>query len=170
MDGLRVAVLGVVAVGAVVDVRSRRIPNFLTFGAAVAGIGLHAWTAGCAGLLFGVSGWLLGAVLFLPMFLLRAMGAGDLKLLAAVGSFLGPIGVLWAAFFTALAGGVLALLIAVFNRYTRTAFRNLRAMLGFWQAIGIQPYPGVTLSDGSGPRLAYGLAIAAGTLAAVWFT
>ena len=169
MEALRVAALGVAAVGAGVDLRTRRIPNLLTFGAATAGLGLQIWTSGTDGLVSGGSGWLLGVALFLPMFLLRGMGAGDVKLLAAVGSFLGPVGVLWTAFFTTIAGAVLALVVATIHRHTSTAIRNVWAVLGFWRIAGMRPVPGHTIVDSPGPRVAYGLAIAIGALAAVWF-
>ena len=111
----------------------------------------------------------MGVGLFLPLFLLRGMGAGDVKLLGAVGAWLGPAVVLWAGLFATLAGGVLALAVGSINRYTGTALRNVWSLLGFWRATGIQPSPGFTISDARGPRLPYGVAIAAGTLAAVWF-
>ena len=53
-----------------------------------------------------------GIVLFLPFFLLRGMGAGDVKLLAALGAWLGPMQTIWLALFTSIAGGVMALVIA----------------------------------------------------------
>ena len=164
----RLVVLGVVAVAAVLDVRSRRIPNFLTFGSALAALVYHLWAAGFHGLLFSLSGWCVGVGLLLPLFLLGGMGAGDVKLLGAVGSWLGPLGVLWAGLYAVLAGGILALVVATINGYTSTALRNIWALLGFWRATGIQPLPGLTMTDAPGPRLAYGLAIALGTLMSVW--
>jgi prepilin peptidase CpaA len=96
------------------------------------------------------------------------MGAGDVKLLGAVGAWLGPMGVLVAGLYSVLAGGVLALVVGAKHGYLGKAFSNLWALLGFWRTAGIQPLPGLTIEDSAGPRLAYGVAIAAGTLAAVW--
>lgn len=162
------AVLGIVAAAAVIDVRTRRIPNLLTFGsAALAGV-YALLTGGLNGLGLSAAGWAIGIALFLPMFLLRGMGAGDVKLLGAVGGWLGPIGVLYAALYSVVAGGVLALIVGAIHGYLGKALHNLWGLLGFWRTAGIQPLPGLTIEDAPGPRLAYGVAIAAGTAAAVW--
>lgn len=164
----RVIVLGVVGAAAVIDVRSRRIPNVLTFGAAAAALLYASWTAGLHGLALSAGGWAVGIALFLPMFLLRGMGAGDVKLLGAVGGWLGPAGVLYAGLYSVLAGGVLALIVGAIHGYLGKALSNLWGLLMFWRTAGIQPLPGLTIDDAPGPRLAYGVAIAAGTCAAVW--
>src|SRR5215212_8490883 len=109
MQPVPIVVLGLVGVAAAIDVRTRRIPNLLTFGGAAVALAYHAWTGGLHGLALGAGGWTIGLALFLPMFLLRGMGAGDVKLLAAVGAWLGPMGVVWCALYSVLAGGVLAL-------------------------------------------------------------
>jgi prepilin peptidase CpaA len=96
------------------------------------------------------------------------MGAGDVKLLGAVGAWLGPTGALWSAFFAVMAGGVLALVIGLRHGYLGKALTNLWGMLTFWRIAGVQPLPGLTLKDAPGPRLPYGVAIAAGTLVAIW--
>lgn len=165
-----IVVLGVVLTAAVIDVRTRRIPNILTFGSAAAAFGYHAWSAGAPGFGASAGGWALGVALFLPMFLLRGMGAGDVKLLGAVGAWLGPRGVLYAGLYSVLAGGVLALVVGGMHGYLGKAFSNIWGLLGVWRTAGIQPLPGLTIEDSVGPRLAYGVAIAAGTLATVWLT
>lgn len=164
----RVVVLAVVGTAAVIDVRTRRIPNLLTFGSALAAAVYHASTTGLHGLALSAAGWAAGIALFLPMFLLRGMGAGDVKLLGAVGAWLGPEGVLYASLYSVLAGGVLALIMGGMHGYLGKAFSNLWGMLVFWRTAGIQPLPGLTIEDSAGPRLAYGVAIAAGTFVAVW--
>jgi len=168
MDTARIIVLGVVATGAVVDVRTGRIPNILTFGSAAAALAYHLWTGGLHALGMSAAGWAIGTALFLPLFLLRGMGAGDVKLLGAVGAWLGPMGALYSGLYSVLAGGLLALVIGAMRGYLGQAFSNLWGLLLFWRAAGIQPLPGLTIDDAAGPRLAYGVAIAAGTLAAVW--
>jgi prepilin peptidase CpaA len=168
MDVGRVVVIGVVVAAAVIDVLTRRIPNVLTFGAAAVALIYACWTAGLHGLALSAGGWATGIGLFLPMFLLRGMGAGDVKLLGAVGAWLGPAGVLYAALYSVLAGGILALIVGAMHGYLGKALSNLWGLLGFWRTAGIQPLPGLTIDDAAGPRLAYGVAIAAGTLAAVW--
>jgi prepilin peptidase CpaA len=168
MDLEQVIVLGVVATGAVIDVQTRRLPNLLTFGSAAAALAYHTWAGGLQGLGLSAAGWAVGIGLFLPMFLLRGMGAGDVKLLGAVGAWLGPMAVLYAGLYSVIAGGVLALVVGARHGYLGKAFSNLWGLLGFWRVAGIQPLPGMTIEDSAGPRLAYGVAIAAGTLAVVW--
>ena len=155
--------LVLVVIAAIVDLRSRRIPNVLTSLGAVAGLVFHAWAGGVAGLGQGVAGWATGIGLFLPLFLLGGMGAGDVKLLGAVGAWLGPLGALWGGFYSVLAGGVLALVVGAWYGYLGKAFTNLWALIGFWRAAGIRPLPGLTIADAPGPRVAYGVAIAVGT-------
>jgi prepilin peptidase CpaA len=168
MDAGRLIVLGVVGAGAVIDVRTHRLPNILTFGAAGLALIYAFATAGLHGLALSAAGWATGIGLFLPMFLLRGMGAGDVKLLGAVGGWLGPAGVLYAGLYSVLAGGVLALIVGARHGYLGKALANLWGLLMFWRTAGIQPLPGLTIDDAPGPRLAYGVAIAAGTCAAVW--
>src|SRR6476646_6105704 len=82
----------------VTDVRSRRISNRLTYPLMALGLAANGLAGGWGGARDSALGWLLGAI-----------GAGDLKLLAAIGALKGPEFVLHAAVYTALAGGVLAL-------------------------------------------------------------
>ena len=81
-------VLVVIAAGW--DLATRRIPNVLTFGAALAGFFVHGYIAGWSGAESSLAGWAVGVLFFFPMFALGGMGAGDVKLLAAVGAWLGP--------------------------------------------------------------------------------
>jgi len=72
------------------DLRTRRIPNVLTFSAAAGALLFHLATGGWSAAGSSLAGLFLGALLFFPMFALRGMGAGDVKLLAAIGAWLGP--------------------------------------------------------------------------------
>ena len=168
METKDIVVLGVVLTAAVIDVRTHRIPNILTFGSAAAALVYHAWMAGAYGLGVSAGGWAIGVALFLPLFILRGMGGGDVKLLGAVGAWLGPMAVLYAGLYSVLAGGVLALVVGGMHGYLGKAFANIWGLLGIWRTAGIQPLPGLTIEDSVGPRLAYGVAIAVGTLATVW--
>ena len=85
-----ITVLAISLVACVTDVRSRRIPNVLTFGAAIAALGYHSIAGGWDGAQNAMFGWVVGTALFLPFFLLGGMGAGDVKLVAALGAWLGP--------------------------------------------------------------------------------
>ncbi len=112
-------------IACVTDVRSRRIPNVLTLGGAAAALVFHAVTAGGAGVGAATIGWLVGTAVFLPFFLLGGMGAGDVKLMAALGAWLGPAEAFAIAIYASLAGGVLALGVALATGYLRTALRNV---------------------------------------------
>jgi prepilin peptidase CpaA len=150
------------------DLRTRRIPNALTFGAAGAALLYALWANGPLGLLNGATGWLVGCAMFLPFFLLAGMGAGDVKLLAGIGAWLGPGPIFWAALYTMIAGGVMAIVVSLFTGYLRQALSNLFLLAMRWRVEGVKPVPHVTLADAPGPRLPYALPIAAGTAAALW--
>jgi prepilin peptidase CpaA len=161
-------VTGIGLTACVTDLRTRRIPNRLTLGAAAAGVIVQVIAAGSNGALAAASGWLLGAVLFLPFFMLGGMGGGDVKLLAALGAWLGPHDTLWLAVYSALAGGVLGVIVAVMHGYLRSAFANIFAMLKYWQTAGIGPVPHLTLDSPNAPRLAYAIPIFFGTMVILW--
>jgi prepilin peptidase CpaA len=115
-----------------------------------------------------LAGCLVGGALFFPFFALKGLGAGDVKLMAAVGAWLGPIGALWASLYAAVAGGVLALGVALARGYTRRMLSNLWHLIVFWRIVGIRPAPHLTLQTGHSPRLPYALPITVGVLVALW--
>jgi len=162
------AVIGVALAASAWDLRTRRIPNWLTFGAAAFGVLSSTFDAGLAGFTHGVIGWVAGLVLFLPLFLLGGMGAGDVKLLAAFGAILGVTGVLWTAILASLLGGALAVVVGAMHGYLGEAVRNLAILLTTWRIAGVSPISGMTLTDARGPRLAYAVPIAVGALLALW--
>ncbi|WP_043344383.1 A24 family peptidase [Cupriavidus basilensis] len=161
-------VIVLVLTAAAIDAQQRRIPNWLTFGAWLLALPvqiiLHGWGAGA---LAWASGWLTGFALFLPLYLLRGMAAGDVKLMAAVGAWLGAPMAFEIALATFVAGGVWALALTLWRGRLGQLRRNLAWMLtSFGQ---VRP----TLTQDSGARnasswsvgsLPYGVAIAAGTI------
>lgn len=163
-----VAPLAVAALAVVWDLRTRRIPNALTFGAAGAGLAFAVYAGGPWGLAAAAGGWLVGAALFFPLFALGGMGAGDVKLLAALGAWLGPADTVWLAIFASVAGGVMAVIVSVYYGYLRQAASNVWLMLMHWRAAGIKPVPGLTLRDARAPRLAYAVPIAIGLVGTLW--
>ena len=164
----QVAVLILGGIACVCDLRTTRIPNLLTFGGAALAIVYSVLAFGVAGLLMSVGGWITGAALFLPMFALGGMGAGDVKLAACLGAWLGPRASLFIALYSALAGGVMALVLALATGYFRQAVRNVWLLLAHWRVVGLRPLPELTLEGSRGPRLPFALPIAAGALAAIW--
>jgi prepilin peptidase CpaA len=155
--------LAIAALACVFDLRSRHIPNLLTLGAAGAALGYSCVTHGLAGLAVSAGGWLTACALFFPFFVLRGLGAGDVKLAAAIGAWLTPTDALWLALYTMIAGGVMALLVALFAGYMRKALSNVSLLLAHWRVVGIAPMSGLTLDGARGPRLPYALPIAVGT-------
>src|SRR5215207_7552353 len=162
MSALYLFVGTLLAVACVADLRTRRIPNLLTMSAAGGALLFHLFTGGWAAAGWSLAGLFLGALLFFPMFALRGMGAGDVKLLAAVGAWLGPGQVAIVALATSIAGGVIAVVVALAYGYLRKALLNLYLMLAHWRIAGVQPLPAITLEQASGPRLAYAFPIAIG--------
>ena len=163
-----VAVVLVVAAAVVWDLKSRRVPNALTLGGAAAAIVVAGFTQGWPGVLRSGAGWVTGAALFFPLFALGGMGAGDVKLLAALGTWTGAAQVLWVALFAAIAGGVLAILVSLYSNHARQLFSNIRLLLTHWSVVGIRPVDALTLDHGRGPRLPYAVPIALGLLWALW--
>jgi prepilin peptidase CpaA len=111
MTSIAVASCSVAAT--VIDLRTRRVPNALTWPAAVAGIVFAVTGAGRVGIAASIAGGVIGLALMLPGYLFGGTGGGDVKLLAAIGTFLGPGRTLTAFIGMALAGGVIALVIAL---------------------------------------------------------
>jgi prepilin peptidase CpaA len=161
-------VLVTVIVGAVWDLATRRIPNALTFGSAGCALVFAAWHGGPTELLWSGAGYLSGLALFLPLFILGGMGAGDVKLLAAVGAWLGPRGAFWVALWTSVAGGGLALVVAARYKYFGNAVRNVARMVGAGWMTGLSRSPDLALADAAAPRLAYAVAIAVGACMTLW--
>jgi prepilin peptidase CpaA len=162
------AVLVLGAAACVTDLKWRRIPNLLTFGASAAAFLFSIMSGGVQDLGWSALGWIIGCGLFLPWFLLGGMGAGDVKLLAALGAWAGPSAVVWMALYAAVAGGVFAVLVSLQRGYLGEMFRNLWSLLIFWRIAGVQPHPELTLRTGRGPRLPYAFPITAGAVAVLW--
>ena len=150
-----------VLVATVVDIRTRRIPNDLT--ATMAGIGVGLAATGISGVPLWASmlGFVLGLALMMPGHLLGATGAGDVKLMAAIGAIVGPAVVVSAFLFTAIAGGVLALIVAM--RRKRLAV----TMAGAGRLIAGANVQQEIRSATPASRFAYGPAIAVGSIRAM---
>lgn len=147
------------------DIRSRRIPNKLVLIGMLSGLAFNGLHPEGSGWLTAVTGLMLGMVLFLPMYLLRAMGAGDVKLMGMVGAFLGAKGVIGAALATLIAGGVLALSVALWAKQLAPMLRNIKYILfeGLIKAHSGQ-VPVLDVIPVKVGKLPYAVAITAGTL------
>ena len=156
-------VTAVVAIGmgaaAVIDLRTRRIPNILTATLAAIGIGLAAAGFGRVGLGAALLGCLLGLAFMMPGHIFGATGAGDVKLLAAAGALLGPKDTIYAFPYTAIAGGVLALVVAVARRRLSQTLESTSRLVS-----GSEEARTEIESTSSDNRFAYAPAIAIGVV------
>ncbi|CAJ0685437.1 A24 family peptidase [Ralstonia mannitolilytica] len=153
-----------VTIAAVWDVRTRRVPNWLVTGGL-----LVALFAQCLehGVLTGSWTWLLGTAtglgLFLGIYLLGGMGAGDVKLMGAVGAFMAPAGALHVAFVSFLVGGTLALAMMLVRGNAHRTFANVSALLLSLPLGGKTAAAGRDKKDKT-TQVPYAVAIAVGTL------
>ena len=153
MELVQGCALSAASVAAVIDVWSRRIPNWLTFGTLVLGVLINVWLHGFGGALTAIAGAGLGAALLLPFYLIRAMGAGDVKLLAALGALLGPSALISVAVYGALVGGAMSLVILLARG---------RLLLDIGEVFVLRHLPAL-----SGATAPYGVAIAGGVYLSV---
>ena len=150
------------------DVATSRIPNAVTLSAAALAILFHAFSPAGSGAWLSLAGLATGLAVFFPLFALRAMGAGDVKLMAALGAWIGWKSIVFVALYGSVAGGVFAVLVGLRRRYLRQAFSNLKMLATYWWVEGVKPFPALTLEAKDGVRLPYALAIAAGLAVTVW--
>jgi prepilin peptidase CpaA len=153
--------------GAVCDVRQRRIPNRLAYTSFLLGLGVRAVLAGGRGFLDGVAGGLACGAVFFVFFLVKGIGAGDVKLMAAVGAWTGLGCAANVLIATALAGGILAIgYVIAYRRVARTV-RNLGGLLRHHLTSGVRPHPESIIAHTLSIRVPYAVAIALGSLYAL---
>jgi prepilin peptidase CpaA len=152
------------ATAALLDWRSRRIPNWLTVPSFLLGIILHAVLGGWQGALFAVEGAALALALLLVPVLMRLLGAGDWKLMGAVGAFTGPGMFLFVLLASVLISGVVAIVYTVQMHRVKETLRNMLVLVRGVAAFGIKPNPRVSLDSSRSLKLPYGVAVAAATI------
>ena len=155
-----------VALAAANDLLTRRIPNFLLLAGVLGALALHcALPSPAAALMSAFAGAATGLLVFLPLYCLRGMAAGDVKLMAAAGFFSTPAEVLYLALLTVFIGGVMSLVVVIASGRLRAAVANVVSLLRpIWTRIAgvplvAQPMPGPSVGS-----IPYGFAIACGTL------
>ena len=158
----------VLIIGAVTDIRIRKIPNWLTFSTMIVAVAYHTGMEGIQGFLFCLEGIGVGIALLIIPYLMGGMGAADAKLMGAVGGLLGPRGAFFALIFTGIVGGIYALALLTLHGCLRETARRYGRILKTFaltrQYIHI-PSP----ERDKKPRLCYGVAIALGTLLSVFW-
>src|ERR1700739_3025424 len=146
------------------DWRSRKIPNWLTVPGFVVGVTLTATLTGWTGIIFALKGAALALVMLLPLVLLRAFGAGDWKLMGAVGAFLG-----WRLFLFVLAGSIFASgFMAIIQMYrvgrVMETLSNMWILIRGFLAFGLKKNPKISLDNPRLLKLPFGVAVAAATI------
>jgi len=150
------------SVACVYDLRFRRIPNVLVGLMLFLAILLALLGAGEVSLSQCLLGALVGLVVLLPLYVIRALGAGDVKLMSAIGAVLGVPGVIWAIVYTGMAGGVMGLAVLCWVDGWKQTAAKLAFFIRFREIAFLRPGP-VESSQAAGPvRLPYALAMSAG--------
>lgn len=156
----------ILLMAAITDLRSCKIPNWLTLGAMAAGILSHAFVDGLPGMLFSLKGAGVGLILFLGLYVIGGMGAGDVKLLAAVGSFTGAEAALSAGIMAMLLGGLYAIATMMSCWGVRVTVKHIAMMFKTCLLTGTSF--GALAAPKGQPQLRYGLVIGLGTLMSQW--
>ncbi len=167
---LETLMLCFVAAAAATDLAARKIPNRLVLAGLGAALALRLWPGAGLDPLDWLGGALTGFLLFLPLYLLRGMAAGDVKLMAMVGAFCGPALALRIGGASCLIGGVMGLCIVLYRGRFLLAVANIRMLLSLWmlRAAGA-PLAAPRLAPGASVGgMPYGVAIALGTLLLLW--
>jgi prepilin peptidase CpaA len=177
-----VPTLIVLAVATFTDLRTRRIPNWLVLPFLVAGIAISPWRPDWNGVGKGLNwhgfghsfswhglgqsaaGLALGFVLYGILFWMGGMGAGDVKLCAAIGAWIGPQQLLMALVMTGIAGGIMVFCWAVFGGFIKELFAGAGDLVFGWRGRGMHRDPEMALTNPLKRKMPYGPAIAIGTL------
>jgi prepilin peptidase CpaA len=153
----------ILVVSAVIDLRTQKIPNLITYPTMVIALIYHGIFWGGNGFLFSFSGLCVGIGLLLLPYLMGGMGAGDAKLMGAVGGMIGAKGVFYAFLCSAVVGGIYALALTFIYRDHFSNFYK-KQITTLWTFILTRKYiPDPDQNAQTRPKLCYGLAIALGT-------
>lgn len=156
--------LAVLGVATWTDLRSRRIPNWLSLPFLVAGIAVSIWMHGGHGALQSLEGMALGATIFGVLCAMGGMGMGDVKLFAAIGAWVGPGQLMLALVLTGLAGGLMAVAWALAGGFMGELIKGSGALLLGWKGRTTLTPPELKLANPRARKMPYAPAIAIGTL------
>lgn len=148
------------------DWRSRRIPNWLTVSGLLLGLITNSLARGLSGTKDSLLGAGLGLLLLLPFVLVRSLGAGDWKLVGALGAFLGPQHLVRVLFATVLIAGAMALVLIIWKGRVQQSLRNLGRMLAAFFSFHL-PGPEFSLDNPEALKIPFGVAVA---VAAILYT
>jgi prepilin peptidase CpaA len=147
------------------DLRTRRIPNWLTVPALFFGIGLNSFLMKWHGTKIAFEGAGLALGLLLPLVLMRALGAGDWKLMGAAGAILGPMRLLLVLLASMVIAGLMAIVEVVRQGRIRQTAANLGVLVHGFFTFGLRPNPRISLDNPGMLKLPFGIAAAAATAA-----
>ena len=159
-------VLVVVAgIAAFTDIRERRIPNWLSAAGILCGFSLNIFLYGQPGLKNAGLGLGIALLIYFPLFFIKGMGAGDVKLMAAIGALAGPGNWLRIFILTALIGGAFAIAVILYRGFLRRTFKNIGRILmsPFHGQLPYHGNPELDVTSGAGLSLPHGAIIALGT-------
>ncbi|MFV9645751.1 MAG: A24 family peptidase [Desulfobacterales bacterium] len=158
-------VIVLVVSAAIIDVRSQRIPNYLTMPGWGIGLMYHVLASGKDGLIFSLAGLILGISLLLLFYVLGGVGAADVKLMGAIGALLGWEGVLKAFVFSALLGGIYSIAAmakaGILRKFVRNVWETLKSLVITRRIVSYDPVNRKL-------KICYGLPIAIGTILSLW--
>ncbi|MGA7463079.1 MAG: prepilin peptidase [Candidatus Korobacteraceae bacterium] len=149
-------------IGAICDVRTRRIPNWLTGPGILIGLVVHLYCGGWRSMAGAALAGLIAGTIFLFFYLGGGLGAGDVKLIVAVCCLAGFGSVASILLGTALLGGLFAIVLALLHHRLKESLVNTGRLMIYHGISGLRPHPDLNLSNPRTLRLPYGLAIAAG--------
>jgi prepilin peptidase CpaA len=155
----------VLILSAVIDYRLKKIPNLITYPTMALAVSYHTLTNGVSGLYFSLTGLATGVALLIIPYILGGMGAGDAKLLGAIGAGIGPSQVFVAFLYSATVGGIYALLLIILmhHRFREVARRRWTQLKIFMVTHRFEPIPAHP-DEKAAPKLCYGIAISIGTI------
>jgi len=157
--GIWILPLVFAAIAGFTDWRSRRIPNWLTVSGLCAGVMINALARGWSGAKYSLLGAGLGLVLLLPFVLVRSLGAGDWKLVGALGAFVGPQNLIAVLFAAIMVAGLMALALIIWKRRLWQTLRNIWRMLGAVFSFHL-PSTDVSLDNPESLKVPFGVAVA----------
>ncbi len=155
--------IAILAIAVITDLRWHKIPNWLTFPAMICGMLYNGILQGPQGLFFSFLGLAAGMGLLLITYVISGMGAGDVKLMGAIGSFLGAKSVFWACLFSCIFGLLYAIIVIVWKRSAKSYFIRYGLTIKMLVFTGKLSYIPPSAGEKS-QKLSYALPIALGTL------
>lgn len=145
------------------DLRWKRIPNWLVLATIVLSLTWHAAVGGLSGLWMSVAGLLVGTAILFPFFLIRGMGAGDVKFFGALAAAVTYKYVFTVLFFSAIIAGAMALMRIIWEKAVIVTLLRLLDLLKWFGRGNLKPHPVLSLANTSALAVPFGVSMAAGT-------